>query len=490
MRQLAFLALALLALTDPWRIREVQAQPPQQPTSAPAPVDVVAALETAIGDAIARAEPSVVAIARERGGRSEVTTAVRGRNEPLPPPRDPQLGLIFRGNFEDFDQPDYVATDFGSGVVIGDRGEILTTFHVVQGASRLVVRAWGGKVFDAEIIAADPRSDLAVIIPRDDPRRSRPSLKPITLGDGTRLRKGMFLLALGNPFNAGRDGKPSASWGILANLARRIDSSQVEAAVRQLRHFPTMLQLDAKLNLGMSGGAVINLKGDMVGLTTNAANVGGFDAQAGYALPIDALTRRAIEVLRQGKEVEYGFLGVVLSPDNTNQIQGVQSGSPAGEGGLMPMDEVISIGGLPVNDSDSLVMSVNAFTPGQPIVVRVIRDGVTIEKTIMLSKLPIKGEIIATNRPAPWRGLRVDFVSALPGVNGPEILGAMARGGVLVVEVQPGSAADDAGLKSGQIVVKVEGRPIKTPGEFAAAVQDIKGPVHLTTEGDREVSVR
>src|SRR3954454_20853225 len=103
---------------------------------------------------------------------------------------------------------------------------------------------------------------------------------------------------------------------------------------KQLRHYPTMLQLDAKLNLGMSGGAVVNLKGELIGLTTNAANAGGFDAQAGYALPIDALARRAIEALRQGKEVEYGFLGVAL-PGTTNRIGEVHPGTPAGEGGMM-----------------------------------------------------------------------------------------------------------------------------------------------------------
>ncbi len=492
MPHLAFVVLALLAVADPASTQESppQQQAPQQ-QQPPSPIDVVSALETALSDAIARAEPSVVAIAREKDGKSELTTAIRGKMAPLTMPQELPPGFLVFPNFDEQESPDPVASDFGSGVVIGDKGEILTTFHVVKGASKLVVRAFGGKVFLAEILAADPRSDLAVIAPRDVPGRPRPALKPIVMGDGTKLRKGMFLLALGNPFNAGRDGRASASWGILANLARRIDSSQVEPSFRQLRHYPTMLQLDAKLNLGMAGGAVINLKGEMVGLTTNAANVGGFDAQAGYALPIDTLTRRAIEALKQGKEVEYGFLGVMLSTDNSNQIKGVQAGTPAGEGGLLPGDEVVSLGGLPVVDSDTLVLSVNAFAPGEPISVRVIRDGIVIEKTVMLSKLRMSGEVIATNRPTAWRGIRVDFVSTIPGVNyGPEILRAMAQGGVLVSEVQPGSAADDAGIKAGQIIVKIEGRPIKTPADFASAVEGIRGTVSITTEGERVVSVR
>ena len=487
MPHLALVVLALLALSDTPATQ--QPQQPQQPP--PSPIDIVAALETALGDAIARAEPSVVAIAREKDGKSEETAAVRGRMAAPVVPQEMPLGFGNFRNFDDVDDHDYIASDYGSGVVIGDKGEILTSFHVVKGASRLLVRAPGLKEFDAEVLAADPRSDLAVIVPRDVPGLRRPPLRPITLGDGTKVRKGMFLLALGNPFNAGRDGKASASWGILANVARRVDTAQVEPQKRQLRHYPTMLQLDAKLNLGMSGGAVVNLKGEMIGLTTNAANVGGFDSQAGYALPIDTLTRRAIEALKQGREVEYGFLGVQLPADNSNRIENVQHGTPADEGGLGPGDVVLSIGSLPVVDSDTLVLAVNAFNPGSPIKVRVRREGLEIEKTVVLSKFRVMGEVIATNRPTTWRGLRVDFVSTNPRViYGPDVLKAMAQGGVLVTEVQPGSAADEAGIKVGQIIVGVDGQPIKTPADFAKAVENLKGTVNLTTEGDRNVPIR
>ncbi len=400
---------------------------------------------------------------------------------------------MFRGGFDDLENVEYVASDYGSGVVIGDKGEILTTFSVVKGASRLLVRAPGVKEFDAEVLAADPRSDLAVIVPREAPGLNRPALRPIPLGEGSKVRKGMFLLALGNPFNAGRDGRASASWGILANIARRLDSMHLrfEPNKRQLRHYPTLLQLDAKLNLGMSGGAVVNLKGELIGLTTNAANAGGFDAQAGYALPIDTLARRAIEALRQGREVEYGFLGIGLSEDGSNRIGSVQIGTPAGEGGLMIGDEVTSIGGIPVNDADSLVMAVNAFSPGLPIKLLVRRDGEEIEKTVVLSKLRITGEVIATNRPAPWRGLRVNFLSTDPRVSyGPAVLKAMAQGGVLVTEVVPGSAADEAGLKVGQCIVKVDGLSVKTPGDFTRAIEGLTGSVRLTTEGEQTVTVR
>ncbi len=450
----------------------------------PTPLDIVSSLETVVADAIAKAEPSVVAIAREKTGKGDETTAVRGRN-PAPPPA-PEGGIGLGGL--DFSQPDYTALDYGSGVVIGDRGEILTAHHVVKGASRLIVRAFGHQQFDAEIIAADPRSDLAVIAPREGQGFVVPKLKPIALGDATKLRKGAFLLALGNPYNAARDGRASASWGILANVARRLERTNTDP---QLRHYPTLLQLDAKLNLGMSGGAVVTMKGELVGLTTNAANASGFDAQAGYAVPLDVLGRRVLETLRQGKEVEYGFLGIGLKDDRSNHVGSVRPGTPASDGGLVVEDQIFSVGGLDVVDSDSLVAAVNAFPPGRPIKLKILRGQEPLEKTVVLSKFPLTGEVIATNRPAPWRGLRVDYLSMLPdATRSRDLLDAMSRGGVGVVEVIPGSPADQAGLRTGQVILAVGEKTVKTPGEFAAAVANLEGPVELSTEADRKVTVK
>ena len=157
MPHLLFMAFALLSAAEP------PANPPAPPATA---LDIVSALETVLADAIAKAEPSVVAIARDKSTDGEETTAVRGRN-PARRRLDPQIAV---GNFDPLGG-DPISFDYGSGVVVGEQGEILTAFHVVKGASRLVVRALGVAPFDAEIIAADPRSDLAVIAPRRTPGR-------------------------------------------------------------------------------------------------------------------------------------------------------------------------------------------------------------------------------------------------------------------------------------------------------------------------------
>ena len=344
---------------------------PEPPQEAPqkaqqvAPADIVSALETAIQDAIARAEPSVVAINRLKGENPEETLAVRGRQRP-------QASLRLRGlppRFAVGDLPDTISFDFGSGVVVGNESQILTAYHVVRARPRWKFARPIVERFDAEIIAADPRSDLAVIAPVVDHETPAPHLKPIALGDSTRLRKGSFLIALGNPFDAAQDGKPSASWGILSNIARKVelgaDGGFQSRRAPAFPNYPTLLQLDAKLNLGMSGGAVINLKGELVGLTTMAASPAGFDAMAGYAMPMDRIGRRAVEALIQGKEIEYGLLGI-SNPHglNTNRVEGVATSTPA-DGVLVVNDEIIGVDGTPVHDWDSLILNISAPWPGR-----------------------------------------------------------------------------------------------------------------------------
>jgi len=469
------LALALCCFAGP---------PAAAPAPAPpSPADVVAALEGALADAIARVEPSVVAISREKTETDE-TLAVRGRTAPDRPGNlERRLAVI---NLGDGTGGDGLSFDYGAGVVVGDKGEILTAYHVVRGAATLRVRAADRQSFAAEIIAADPRSDLAVIVPRETPNAPPPKLRPVTLGDASALRKGSFLLALGNPYNAAADGRPSASWGILANVARKLDPTPDEQARAEsfLRNFPTLLQLDSKLNLGMSGGAVVNLKGELVGLTTAAANAAGFDGQAGYAIPMDALTRKVVDALKQGKEYEYGFLGIRLDmPHRTSRVMSADPGTPAALGDVLVDDVITAVGGAPVVDSDSLVVAINAIPAGEPVKLNLLRKNVPIERTVHLAKLRIRSPVIVTNRPEPWRGLRVDYTSALVNnVFGPDIFDAMSREGVVVTEVETGSEGEKAGLKLNQFVSRVDGRPVRNPRDFAKAVAPLKGPVRLDTD--------
>jgi S1-C subfamily serine protease len=478
MTSLVVLSLSLLA-------QKPAGSAAERPANAPSPAEIVASIESVMGDAIARAEPAVVAIHRDKAQDPNRTLAVRGRRPAHPALERDRFDIPNHAPFGD----DFISFDYGSGVVIGGGGEILTAFHVVRGAERLTVRAAGGPAFEAEVIAADPRSDLAVIAPVRDRDVDLPRFKPIPIGDSTRLRKGSFLIALGNPFNAAReDGSASASWGILSNTARRLevgsDPSGSSPRSSRLQNYPTLLQLDAKLNLGMSGGAVINLKGELVGLTTTASSPAGFDAQAGYAIPMDRLGRRIVESLRQGKEVEYGLLGIQADDRRGTRVSLVTRNSPAARGLVQVHDEIIAVNGTPVSNFDALILTVGAYAPGESIRLKIRRSDEIIERTVVLAKYPLEGEgeVIATNRPRPWRGMRVDYTTAVrSNVFGAGDLG-IAAAGVVVTDVEERSPAAAAGLKKSVLISRVDDRPIHSPREFAEAVAGRDGPVALETD--------
>jgi S1-C subfamily serine protease len=236
------------------------------------------------------------------------------------------------------------------------------------------------------------------------------------------------------------------------------------------------------LNLGMSGGAVINLKGELVGLTTMASSPSGFDAMAGYAIPMDKLGRRAVETLKEGKEIEYGLLGIKAPPDFSNRVGDVQPNSPAALGQIVAGDEIVEVNGTPVFDFDSLVLAVNVYSAGDTVRLKIRRGDETKERSVVLAKVFVDGEVIATNRPKLWRGLRVDYTSAQPLVTfGPNLLDP-ALAGVVAAEVEEGSPAAAAGLKKGQLIRKVGEQSLRTPRDFAQAVEGAEGPVTLQTE--------
>jgi serine protease Do len=232
----------------------------------------------------------------------------------------------------------------------------------------------------------------------------------------------------------------------------------------------------------MSGGAVINLKGELVGVTTMASSPAGFDAMAGYAIPMDKLGRRAVETLKDGKEIEYGLLGIQADNGATNRVGDVRSNSPAALGQLQTGDEIIELNNTPVVDFDSLVLAVNIYSAGDMVRLKIRRGEETIERSIVLAKVPVEGEVIATNRPKPWRGLRVDYTSTLNFLTfGPNLLDP-TNVGVVVADVEEGSAGAAAGIKKGQVIKKVGGKSLRSPRDFSEAVATLDGPVTLETD--------
>jgi serine protease Do len=376
----------------------------------------------------------------------------------------------------DLSDPDTVPDSYGSGVVIDStQGLILTNHHVIRDATKIYVRLPGGKGSWANIHAADGRSDLAVLKLINVP----PRLKAVKFGDGGKLRKGDFVVSLANPFSVGfRDGSPSASWGMISNLRRRAPGPPREVERnRPLSQYQVLVQTDARLNLGCSGGGLFNLDGEMVALTTSTAAIQGGESAGGFALPLDKNTQRLIQVLKRGEEVEYGFLGIMLGgegpfePANGIAVGGATPGLPAARAGLKQGDIITSINGTPVKDFDDLFLTVGAQLAGTEVTLDVHSNFGNRKVTLRLAKANWSGLQIASKKREAVFGIRVDYTSVL--MQGTSVT---MPTGVLIREIQKNTpAAQKIEPKSEgnrMVITHVNAKPVTDPSEFYEAVKN------------------
>jgi serine protease Do len=456
------------------------------------------ALEKRVQKVIAEAEPSIACILVSR---SELYARFGQGSASDPPGR---LGVFDAGalrkqplftDLSDEDQKrvlkkldladaNHVPESAGSGIIVDEAGLVLTPYHVVQGATKIFVCWPGGKGSYADIHAGDPRSDLAVL------RLLRPKLKlkAIACGDGGKLERGHFVIGLAHPFVPGlRNAMPSAAWGLIANLRQRIPpESGDEFRTKTIHQYRTLVQTDARMNLGTSGGVLLNLQGEAVALTTTLAGVVGPDGGGSLAVPLDAGLQRIINVLKKGEEVEYGFLGVGFERAAAKvegvALASVTAGSPAEQAGLKTNHVILDIDGQPVNDTDDLLRGLSTQLAGSKIRLEVRKPGSAGREKVdvVLARYLVPGKVIASHRGARplVRGLRVDFTSLI--VQQPGFTGSGIPRGVLVSEVVPGTAAAKADLKPGLIIAQVNGRAVTTPAAFYEFALNHKGPLELT----------
>lgn len=471
------------------------------------------ALEQTLTRIVEQVEPSVVSIARIHKS-----------------PAKPRLN---RFNIEAFDppvrddprNPDFVPNEFGAGFVISpaDNSEqrlILTNYHVVRGGPvdgqpvepdgmELYVQFWNRRGCYARILAADPRSDLATLIFSPKDLGMTPAeLKPLKLGNGADLRKGQLVLTFGNPYAIARDGSVSVSWGMISNLTRQparlgSASDREGRSGETIHHYGTLLQIDSRLNLGTSGGPVTNLRGEAIGICTSLAALEGYEKSAGFAVPFDKGIQRIVDALAHGHEAEYGFLGVqptsAVLPNELQEVTElahpswvkvfkVSPGTPA-DGRIHDNDVVLAINGEPIYAPNDLMRVVGQLGPETHAQVTLWRQGRELTVPVKLGKWPVKDEegIIATRpRFAAWRGLSVDYPTGRYRLLPDPIRGYPA---VVVVNLEPGSPAERAGLRVGDYILQVNRKPVQTPAEFHAAVRNQRGNVTLTLLGDRQITI-
>lgn len=365
----------------------------------------------------------------------------------------------------------------GSGVIIDPDGFILTNEHVIHGAKKVTIYTADGSKFETvRVVKTDPKTDLAVL--KIDANRKFPTVE---WGDATKVRKGQLAVAFGNPLGLSTGSDCTMTLGIISALNRtHIERDAKGAVVKKLEN---MIQTDAAISQGNSGGPLTDIHGRIIGINAMIASLTGGAEGLGFAIPFDDNTKRIIEQLKAENEVVYGTIGAefrTVTPDMA-QALGVPAGKgvlvdrvapdgPAAKAGIAPADVILSFGGEEVNTPRLLADKIEKTKVGTEVTLKINRRGAEMDKTLVVAKREFTGATEAALDPRGWRGLCVEDLTEEKAKQ----LGVEAgKKGVLVSKVEPGSAAAEAGLHPGHVVYEVQFKPVETMDAFTKIVLTI-----------------
>ena len=370
---------------------------------------------------------------------------------------------------EEAPQRERRAVSQGSGFVfsskdglLSDRTYILTNFHVVEDAETINVKFQDGREFEAEITGADPKSDVAVI------EIKAGGLPALTWGNSSALEVGEWALAIGNPF------------GLSHTLTVGVVSAKGRTSLG-ISDYEDFIQTDAAINPGNSGGPLVNLDGEVIGVNTAIVSRSGGYMGAGFAIPSNLAKSIAQQLIDNG-EVVRGYLGVVIQQLTSDlaksfdieESQGilvaqVSGDTPAEKAGLKVGDVIISYQGRPVNDIGDFRNRVALTSPGSRETLVIIRDGKRREIKVTIGKLSADSPMAqAGEASAEELGMSVQTLT-------PELakqFNAKPGKGVVVTQVKAGSIAAMAGVKTGDVVLEVDRKPVDSAAAFNRAVDD------------------
>jgi Do/DeqQ family serine protease len=349
----------------------------------------------------------------------------------------------------------------GSGVIVdAARGYVLTNDHVVKNAQEIQVTLKDRRQRTAKLIGADPQTDIAILqIDADD-------LTGVRLGTSKDLRVGDYVIAIGDPFGIGQ----TATFGIVSALGR---------TGLGIESYEDFIQTDASINPGNSGGALVNMAGQLVGMNTAILSRSGGNVGVGFAIPVDMVRTIARELIEHGK-ISRGALGVViqdLTPSIARAmnlkissgalVAQVNPGSPAAQAGITSGDVITAMNGISIASGNDLRNAVGEESPGTTVRISFLRNGG--QHTV-----PIALEALHTAAAATKQGEKQQPGGVLSGLHTgpiPQTNAAHGEGGVYVGRVDPGSAAANAGLQSGDIILRADGKSIATPDQLAQAAR-------------------
>lgn len=368
----------------------------------------------------------------------------------------------------------YQRQGLGSGVIISQDGYILTNHHVVADADEVEIQFYNDKRTTAEVVGADPQTDIAVI------KVDTEDLNVIELGNSEQIRVGEMVLAIGSPLQPGL--AHSVSKGIVSAKDRNI------GILREQGGYERFIQTDAAINPGNSGGALVNMDGELIGINTAIASRSGGNDGIGFAVPIDIAKSVMESIIEHGRVVR-GYLGISTGGEvdatmakalDLNESYGVIIGSveedgPAAKAGLQEDDVIQSIDGEPIRNWAAFRTAIGTSSPGDEIDLVVNRDGDSRDVTVTLGEMP---EELVANQNRPTNNESMDdqlgfSVRDLTGEIARQLQLDPGQEGVVVTEVSDGSPAHRQGLQRGDVIVETDRSPVSSVAEFREIIDEI-----------------
>ncbi len=348
----------------------------------------------------------------------------------------------------------------GSGVIISADGYILTNNHVVEKSTDIKVTLPDKRQFPGKVIGTDPQTDLAVV------KINATGLPTITLGDSSKLQVGDYAFAIGNPFGVGE----TATMGIISATGRN------GLAIEDYEDF---IQTDAAINPGNSGGALLDARGQLIGINTAILSGGsGGNQGIGFAIPINMAKYVMEQLLKHGKVVR-GYIGVGIQevtpplakvfkapPEKGALIGNVGPNTPGAKAGLQRGDVITELNGQPVNGPNDLRLKIATMAPGTTVHFKILRNGEPREVDVTLGESP-SGQNNANGGSAaqstPMRGVQVDELTS----DVRQQLGLSSEvKGVVVTDVSADSPASAAGLQRGDVIEQINRQPVNSVADY------------------------
>ncbi|OHE23885.1 MAG: peptidase [Syntrophus sp. RIFOXYC2_FULL_54_9] len=405
-------------------------------------------------DLAEKLKPSVVNISTTKTVRSGRPRTPFGQGSPFDRPFGGDE--FFERFFGDIPQREFKQRSLGSGFIITSDGYIFTNNHVIEQADKIIVKLSDGKEYEAKAIGKDAKTDIALI-----KIKTADSLPVADTGDSDKLRVGDWVMAIGNPFGL----EQTVTAGIVSAKGRVIGAGP----------YDNFIQTDASINPGNSGGPLFNMEGKVIGINTAIVAQG---QGIGFAIPIN-MAKTILPDLKAKGKVTRGWLGVSvqditediaknikLKDRSGTLINDVFKGDPADKAGLKSGDVITEINGKKIKDTHELLIIIAAFRVGETVKIKILRDGQEKSVSITVAERKDQGEIAAARNGGEAFGMTVQEIT-------PEIakhLGLSIKKGVIVVDVQEGSTADEVGIQPQDIILQVNKVKVESIKDYAREI--------------------